>query len=433
MSIREQSVIGVKQRKTGWLQAVMNTRMLICVFTGLASGMPLYLLIQLVPAWLRDSGVSLAEIGLFALVGLPYTWKFLWSPLMDRWQLPLGLRRGWMVASQLGLILAIGSLGAIDPLEQTSIVAAVAVLIAVLSATQDVAIDAYRRELLPDEELGLGNSIHVQAYRISSLVPGSLSLILADLMPWSAVFWITAAFMSVGVAMALWVQEPTREAFQPRDVKESVIAPFREYLQRRGWRDLVLTLIFMVAYKLGDNMATALSTPFYLDLGFSKTDIGLVAKNAALWPAIAGGLVGGLVMLRLGINRCLWLFGAVQMLSILGYAYLATVGPVLWLLAVVIGFEYLGVGLGTAAFTAFIARESSKTFAATQFALFTALAALPRSLTNATTGVLVEHLGWVPFFLLCTILAVPGMVLLLWVAPWQGDSVSNGEPAGKGC
>lgn len=387
--------------------------------------MPLYLLIQLVPAWLRDAGVSLAEIGLFALVGLPYTWKFLWAPLMDRWRLPLGLRRGWMLLTQVGLIVTIGLLGHINPANATGLVAAMAVVIAIFSATQDVAIDAYRRELLPDEELGLGNSIHVQAYRISSLVPGSLSLILADLLPWSAVFWITAAFMSVGVALTLFVAEPPREERQPTRLAQSVIAPFNDYVARRGWESLLLALLFMFAYKLGDNMATALSTPFYLDLGFSKTDIGLVAKNAALWPAIFGGLVGGVLMIKLGINRALWLFGAVQLLSILGFAYLASVGPVLWLLAAVIAFEYLGVGLGTAAFTAFIARESSKTFAATQFALFTALAALPRSLANATTGFLVEQVGWVVFFLLCALLAVPGMVLLLWVAPWAADEAQG--------
>ena len=410
-------------------RAIVNRRMLTCVFTGLASGMPLYLLIQLVPAWLRDSGVSLAEIGLFALVGLPYTWKFLWAPLMDRWQLPLGLRRGWMLFAQLGLIVSIGSLGSIDPVSNTGLVATLAVIIAMFSATQDVAIDAYRRELLPDAELGLGNSIHVQAYRISSLVPGSLALVLADSLPWALVFWITAAFMAVGIAMSLMVSEPKREVLPALGLSEAVIAPFREYVQRRGWQSLLLALTFMVLYKLGDNMATALATPFYLDLGFSKTEIGLVAKHAALWPAIAGGLVGGVLMIRLGINRALWLFGLVQLLSILGFAYLASQGAILWLLAAVIGLEYLGVGLGTAAFTAFIARESSKTFAATQFALFTALAALPRSLANATTGVLVEAVGWVEFFLLCAVLAIPGMLLLFWVAPWgAGDPEFEPEP-----
>ena len=407
-----------QQEQSTWT-AILNRRMLICVFTGFASGMPLYLLIQLVPAWLRDSGVSLTEIGLFALVGLPYTWKFLWAPLMDRVKLPLGLRRGWMLLAQVALIVTIGLLGSIDPLTQTAWVATLAVIIAVLSATQDVAIDAYRRELLPDEELGFGNSLHVQAYRISSLIPGSLSLILADNLPWSQVFWITAAFMGVGVLLSLGVREPIREARPATNLRTAVLEPFLEYVQRRGWQSFILALAFMVLYKLGDNMATALSTPFYLDLGFSKTEIGLVAKNAALWPAIFGGLLGGVLMIRLGINRALWLFGAVQMASILGYAWLASMGPILWILAAVIGFEYLGVGLGTAAFTAFIARESSKTFAATQFALFTALAALPRSLANATTGVIVEHIGWVPFFFVCTGLAVPGMLLLFWVAPWS--------------
>jgi PAT family beta-lactamase induction signal transducer AmpG len=410
-------------------KAILNRRMLICVFTGFASGMPLYLLIQLVPAWLRDSGVSLTEIGLFALVGLPYTWKFLWAPRLDRVKLPLGLRRRWMLLAQVALIVTIGLLGSIDPLTQTAWVATLAVIIAVLSATQDVAIDAYRRELLPDEELGFGNSVHVQAYRISSLIPGSLSLILADNLPWSQVFWITAAFMGVGVLLSLGVREPIREARPATNLRTAVLEPFLEYVQRRGWQSFILALAFMVLYKLGDNMATALSTPFYLDLGFSKTEIGLVAKNAALWPAIFGGLLGGVLMIRLGINRALWLFGAVQMASILGYAWLASMGPILWILAAVIGFEYLGVGLGTAAFTAFIARESSKTFAATQFALFTALAALPRSLANATTGVIVEYIGWVPFFFVCTGLAVPGMLLLFWVAPWsQSMSLSATGP-----
>ena len=401
--------------------ALLNRRMLICVMTGLASGMPLYLLIQLVPAWLRAADVSLAEIGLFALVGLPYTWKFLWAPLMDRIALPLGRRRGWMLVAQIGLVLSIGALGYIDPLHETALVAVFASVIAFLSATQDVAIDAYRREILPDEELGIGNAIHVQAYRIASLVPGSLSLILADLLPWVWVFWITAAFMGVGIVLSLSVTEPENFSPQPKTFRESLIKPFSEYFQRVGWRTAALALFFMVAYKLGDNMATALATPFYLDLGFSMTEIGLVAKHAALWPAIAGGLLGGVFMLRLGINRALWVFGLVQMISILGFAWLASVGPALWLLAVVIAFEYFGVGLGTAAFTAFIARESSKAFAATQFALFTALAALPRSLANAVTGFIVEETGWVIFFCLCTVLAIPGMVTLLWVAPWQSD------------
>ncbi len=381
--------------------------------------MPLYVLFQLVPAWLHDGGVSLTEIGLFALVGIPYTWKFMWAPLMDRWAPPfLGRRRGWMLVCQVGLLLSIGVLGTYQPAQSTWLIAWLCFAVAFFSASQDVALDAYRREILPDEELGLGNSIHVQAYRISSLVPGSLSLILADILPWSTVFWITGAFMAVGMVMTLVVTEPNTELPPDTGLRQAVIAPFAEYLHRRGWSGLLLVLGFMFLYKIGDNMATALATPFYLDMGFSKTQIGLVAKHAALWPAIFGGLLGGVVMIRLGINRALWIFGVVQVVSILGFAVLASYGPVVWMLAAVISFEYLGVGMGTAAFTAFIARETSRMYAATQFALFTALAALPRTFANASTGIIVEQTGWVDFFLLCAILAVPGMLLLLWVAPW---------------
>jgi PAT family beta-lactamase induction signal transducer AmpG len=226
----------------------------------------------------------------------------------------------------------------------------------------------------------------------------------------------------MGVGMTLSVKEPVRASRERTSLRESVVAPFSEYVQRRGWSHLVLALAFMVLYKLGDNMATALSTPFYLDLGFSKTEIGLVAKNAALWPSIVGGIVGGLAMIRLGINRALWVFGLIQMISILGFAALAWVGHDLRWLAAVIAFEYLGVGLGTAAFTAFIARESSRSFAATQFALFTAIAAVPRTFMNATTGFLVERMDWIAFFLLCTVLAVPGLLILVWIAPWSERS-----------
>ena len=416
------------QARESVMSALWNRRMLICVFTGFASGMPLYVLLQLVPAWLREGGVSLTEIGLFALVGIPSTWKFLWAPFMDRWTIPgLGRRRGWMLVSQLALIVGIGVMGLFPPADATAAIAALAFIVAFFSATQDVAIDAYRREILPDQELGLGNAIHVQAYRISSLVPGSLSLILADMLAWSSVFWITGLFMMVGVALSLLVEEPASDVPEAASLKDTVVAPFRDYLSRRGASSLLLALAFMFLYKLGDNMATALATPFYLDMGFTKTQIGLVAKNAALWPAIAGGILGGLVMVKVGINRSLWLFGVIQMVSILGYAVLSEAGAVLWLLGAVIGFEYLGVGMGTAAFTAFIARETSRTFAATQFALFTALAALPRTFANASTGAIVEWLGWTPFFLLCTALAIPGMLLLIWVAPWGQNAERVGQ------
>ncbi|MEM0952905.1 MAG: AmpG family muropeptide MFS transporter [Pseudomonadota bacterium] len=416
---------------TGWRESVVNRRMLACIFTGFASGLPFYVLIQLVPAWLRDQGVSLADIGLFALVGMPYTWKFLWAPLLDRYALPLyGRRRGWMLLTQLALIVCMSALGGLEPKSSLGGIAMLALAVAFFSATQDIVLDAYRREILPDRELGLGNSIHVQAYRIAGLVPGSLSLVLADHLPWSTVFWVTAAFMGAGLLLTLLAAEPAVSETAAGGLRQAVVAPFKEYLARRGWRGALLVLGFLFLYKLGDSMATALSTPFYLDLGFSKTQIGLVAKNAALWPSIAGGLLGGLLMIRLGINRALWLFGVVQLASILGFAVLAEAGAQLWLLALVIGFEYLGVGLGTAAFVAFMARETSVQYAATQFALFSAITAVPRTVASAATGFLVETIGWTEFFLVCALIALPGMILLHWVAPWRGVPRDGGDATG---
>ncbi len=407
-------------------QQLFTKRMLICVFTGFASGLPLFLLFNLVPAWLRSEQIDLKTIGLFALIQFPYTWKFLWSPFLDRYVLPiLGRRRGWMMLTQVGLLAVIASLGGFSPQTEMTAIVLFCTLLAFLSATQDIALDAYRRELLGDAELGLGNAIHVNAYRVAGLVPGSLSLILADHMAWSSVFIITALFMLPGIAMTLMVTEPHR-ASPPKTLREAVVEPFHEFITRKGWNSALLVLAFLLFYKLGDSMCTALATPFYLDMGFSKTDIGLIAKNAGLWPSIIGGMLGGLWMVKIGINRALWLFGVVQILSIFGFAWLASQGHFDAIgvaertqLAIVIGLEALGVGLGTVAFVAFIARTTHPAYTATQFALFTSLMAIPRTFANAATGWLVESVGWTMFFLLCAVLAVPGMLLLFKVAPWN--------------
>jgi PAT family beta-lactamase induction signal transducer AmpG len=402
--------------------AILNRRMLICVFTGFASGLPLYILIQLVPAWLRVEGVSLAAIGFFSLVMFPYTWKFLWAPVMDRYTLPfLGRRRGWMLVTQLALTVSIASMGFFQPQLSLGVIAYLAFAVAFFSASQDVVLDAYRRELLPDSELGLGNSIHIQTYRLAGLVPGSLALILADYLPWQTVFIVVAAFMAVGIVMTLVIDEAILDPKPPRTLVEAVIEPFREFIQRKGLGAALLVTAFIVLYKLGDNMAVALQTPLYVDLGFTLTQIGSIAKFSSLVSAVVGGLVGGLLMIRLGINRALWLFGFVQVFSILGFAVLAEVGANPWVLAVTVSLEYLGVGLGTAALTAFLARATNPVFAATQFALFSALASVPRLFANAITGVIVERIGWTSFFLLCFALAIPGMLLLFKVAPWNAE------------
>jgi MFS transporter, PAT family, beta-lactamase induction signal transducer AmpG len=405
------------QRK--WTEILFTRKMLTCIFLGFSSGMPLFVLISLVPAWLRSNHVDLATIGLFALVGLPYTWKFVWSPLMDRFKLPfLGRRRGWAVLTQLGLLLSIGVLGQFDPSTSLGPIVWIVFAVALFSASQDIVLDAYRRELLADDELGTGTSFWINAYRLSGLVPGSLALILADHLPWTAVFWITGLFMLVGVITTLTIKEVSDDALAPRTLREAVLDPFVEFFSRGGLVAGLAILAFLFLYKLGDNMATALATPFYLDMGYSKTEIGTVAKFAGLWAVIAGATIGGLVMLRLSINRALWLFGFVQMFTILPFVWLSQAGHTLMGLFVVVSGEYLAVGLGSVALTAFMARETSKAFTATQFALFSSLIAVPRTFANASTGFIVEAVGWTQFFVICTIAAIPGMLLLLKVAPW---------------
>ena len=409
-----------RANKETLVEAVLNRRMLICVFTGFTSGLPLYVLFQLIPGWLRVEGVGLAEIGFFALVQFPYTWKFLWSPVMDRITLPfLGHRRGWMLVTQVALLFSMAAMGFLKPELSLWTVAYLSVAVAFFSASQDIVLDAYRRELLPDVELGLGNSIHVQAYRLSGLVPGALGLILADHFDWHIVFVIVALFMLVGIVMTLVIKEAIADPTPPRTMRDAVIQPFREFIGRAGLRPALLVLAFLFLYKLGDNMATALQTPFFIDVGFTLTQIGGIAKTAGLIAAIVGGLVGGLIMVKMSINRALWLFGVVQIVSILGFALLSEIGANPWMLGTAVAFEYLGVGLGTAALVAFMARTTNPAFAATQLALFTALASVPRVFANATTGVIVEQVGWTNFFLLCTALAIPGMLLLIKVAPWH--------------
>ncbi len=400
--------------------------MLICVFLGFTSGLPLFILLNLLQAWLKGGGVSLRDIGLFALIQFPYTWKFVWAPLVDRYRIPglarLGRRRGWMLVTQVVVAALVVAIGFADPSRQLGTIAALCALLAFFSASLDIVVDAFRRELLPDAELALGTAVHVNAYKLAGLVPGSLSLILADHLPWNAVFAVTAGFMLPGIVLVFLVDEPVRGA-PPRSLRDAVVLPFAEFVARGGWLHAATILAFIFLYKLGDSMATALSTAFYLDLGFTRTEIGLIAKNVGLWASVAGGLIGGAWLVRLGINRGLWIFGALQLFAVFGFAWLAKVGPDRVVLAFAIGIEaFASVGLGTAAFSAFIARTTDPRFTATQFALFTSLAVVPRTFANAGAGYLVEAAGWFDFFLLCGALGLPGLLLLPKVAPWRQDA-----------
>ncbi|KGQ23560.1 AmpG family muropeptide MFS transporter [Gallibacterium anatis] len=413
---------------------IFSRNMLICVFTGFSSGLPLYILISLIPYWLRSEQIDLKTIGLFTLINLPYTWKFLWSPLLDRYALPLlGRRRGWIFLFQLLLLITLLAFSCLTPQQDLKTIAIFSIIVAFFSATQDIVLDAYRREILSDNELGLGNSIHVNAYRLAGLVPASLSIFLSAYYSWHSVFIITALFMLPGLLATLFIaREPLLKAAPPKTLKQTVIEPFTEFYQRKGAKQLILVLSFMCLYKLGDTMATALLTPFYIDMGYSSLDIALIAKNAGLWPMLIASIVGGILMLKIGINKALWWFGLVQILTILGFAWLAHFGQFqqvghfeLFALALVVGGEYIGIGLGTAAFVAFMARETNPLYTATQLALFTSLAALPRTLLGSSAGWMIEQLGYYHFYLLCFVLAIPGMLCLFWVAPYKAATTEQ--------
>lgn len=408
---------------------IMSRKMLICVFTGFSSGLPLFVLLQMLPVWLTDQGLSIEMIGVVTGTTMPYALKFLWAPLLDRY-FPqfLGRRRSWLLVSQLALLVLLYLIGLCDPRSQLALVANLALGIAFFSATQDIVLDAYRREILSDNELGLGNTIHINAYRVAGLIPGGLSLYLAEFYPWPSVFLWTACCMLAGIFMTLFL---AREAPLPAiDRKQPFYlafwVPLQEFLQRKGIKQAIGFLLFLFLYKFGDSFATTLQTKFIYDMGFSKEHIALVVKSTSLWASISAGLVGGVIMLKLGINRALWLFGLVQMVTIGGFIWLARFGHFeqvgsaeLWKLGLVIAAEYIGVGLGTAAFVAFMARETNPLYTATQLALFTSLAALPSKGLGMLSGYTVSAIGYYYFFWLCLLLAVPGMLCLYWVAPWR--------------
>ena len=391
--------------------------MLVALLMGFACGLPLLLTITVLQAWMKEQGVDLTVIGMISLVGLPYTLKFLWAPVLDRFTLPfLGRRRGWLLVAQVALMFSISGLGFTDPGKNPWMTAFAAFLVTFFSASQDIVVDAYRREDLPDEELGLGSSLYVNGYRVGMLLASGGGLIMADHMPFFMVYQIMAACLLPGVVTTLLAPEPKIYEGTPETLREAVFDPLIEYFSRRG---ALWILAFILFYKIGDTMASAMTIPFYLDIGFSKTQIGAVVKLFGFWATVAGTLIGGMIMLRLEINRSLWVFGFLQAASTAGFAVLAWVGNSLPLLSTVIAFENLSSGMGTAAFIAFMASITHKKFTATQYALLSSLMGIPRVMASAPTGFFAKNMGWESFFIACTLIAVPGMLLVFKCAPWN--------------
>ncbi|PIE60648.1 MAG: AmpG family muropeptide MFS transporter [Desulfobulbus propionicus] len=405
---------------TALLRQIFSPRMLVSFMMGFSCGVPLLLTLSVLQAWMQQEGVDLSVIGLFSLVGLPYTLKFLWAPVLDRFTLPfLGRRRGWLLVFQLLLMAALVLLGITNPSHSPWLVALAALLVTFFSASQDIVVDAYRREDLTNNELGLGSSLYVNGYRVGMLLAGSGGLILADHFTFSQVYLFMAASLGIGVITTLVSREPEVKERAPRNFHESVVLPFVEYFCRNG---ALLILLFVLFYKIGDQMASTMTIPFYLDMGFTKTEIGAVAKLFGFWATIIGGLLGGIIILRIGIIKSLWSFGVLQAISTAGFSLIALLGPSTSLLAGVIAFENLSGGMGTAAYVAYMASLTNKKFTATQYALLSSLMGIPRVFASAPTGFMAQSMGWGAFFVACAIVAIPGLFLLHWVSRFYQET-----------
>ena len=401
----------------------LSKKMLLMLVLGFASGMPLALTSSTLSAWLVTEGVDIKTIGIFSLVGLPYAFKFLWSPLMDRYVPPfLGRRRGWMLITQLALIAIIATMGFFNPSSQPLLVALWAVALAFFSASQDIVLDAYRTEYLAPEERGAGAGIWIMGYRLAILVSGALALILSDHISWRSVYVIMGLVMTIGCAATFLCPDPAQgrprqEAVAPpKSLQEAVVSPFVEFFRRPGAWEI---LLFVILYKIGDVAAAQMTTPYILQhIGFSRTELGTIFKGFGMAATILGGIVGGALMTRWSMHLSLLVFGILQGVSTLVFVLLEFTGRELWALSVVIGVENICGGMGTAAYTALLMSLCNARFTATQYALLSSLMAVSRYITGAPTGYLVVAAGWVWFFIICTALAIPGLLLLIRYNKW---------------
>lgn len=396
------------------IQVFRNRKMGFLLLLSFSSGMPFYLTSRTLQPWLTLEGVSLTTVGLLSLVGLPYSLKFLWSPILDRFSFSrLGRRRGWMLLSQVLLLGAIASMALGRPSTGISFIAILALIIAFLSATQDIAIDAYRADVLEEREMGAGAGITALGYRIALILTGGGAFVLADYLSWPRVYLIMSAFMVVGLIASLRAPEPTHPGRAPASLGEAVRAPFAEFWHRFGAGSALLVLSFIAVYKLGDALITNMTTPFLLQTGFTQTEIGVVQGVMGLTATIVGALAGGALLSQMGILRSLWIFGLLQAGTNLLYMVLAQVGHNYPLMILTINVENFCSGLGTAAFLAFLMSLCNHDLSATQYALLSSLWAFTRDVGAAPAGGMAEIMGWPLFFLMTFVVALPALALLL--------------------
>lgn len=409
-----------------YLEILRSPRIAAVLLLGFSSGLPLALTGSTLQAWLTVSGADIMTIAWFSWIGIPYLLKFLWSPLMDRYVPPfLGRRRGWMLLTQLALVAGIAGMAISPPNSKLWLLGCLALWVAFASASQDIVIDAYRTDLLPAAERGMGAAVSVLGYRLAMLASGGLALILADRIGWRQTFFVMAALMAVGLATSLVAPEPALRATPPRSLREAVVEPLKDLLSRSG----ALQLLALIAlYKFGDALAGTLTTAFLIrGVGFSLTDVGTINKVLGLASLLAGGLVGGLLLVRMSLTRALLLFGVLQAISNLSFALLAWAGKSYPLLVFAVGFENLASGMGTAAFVALAMALCNHSFSATQYALLSALASLGRILFGPVTGALVEAVGWANFFVLTFVAALPGL-WLVWRMRAQIAAAEQAQP-----
>jgi PAT family beta-lactamase induction signal transducer AmpG len=408
--------------------AVYGDRRLLIVFAmGFASGLPLPLSGATLSIWLAEAGVSLASIGLFALAGTPYNVKFLWAPLLDRVRVPilsglLGRRRAWMIVIQIGLMLSLLALGLTSPAENAAATAALALVVAFFSASQDVVIDAYRIEILDESEQGAGAAMTQAGYRVGLLAAGAGALYLAEAVPWAAVYAVMAALVVLGfvaAALAPLPPEPAGNADPSRPagdwLRQTIVAPFTEFFERNGMAVALLLLAFILLYKLGDAFAGVMANPFYIKIGFTKTEIASVSKIFGVAATLLGVFLGGAIVKRYGVLKSLLGCGLLQMASNLMFAAQAAIGHDVGFLFLTIGIENLSGGMGSAAFVAYLSLLCNTAYTGTQYALFSSFMAFGRTWLAASSGWVAEGTDWVTFFVISTVVAVPGLLMLVWI------------------
>lgn len=410
------------------IKVMLSWKMAVMFFFGFSSGFPYYIIKDALKFWMTDTGVDLSTIGLFALVGMPYTLKFVWSPMMDGFVPPfLGRRRGWILMAQIGLMITIAAMGLLLSANSLWWIALFALCINFFGASQDIALDAFRREYLSSDELGFGTGVWMNAWRLGTFVSIGMSVLTDYNLEWSTAFFILAGIMSVGIITNLLVPEPKVDAPMPVNIKEAVVEPFVEFFQRER---AILILLFILLYKIGDNMASTMTIPYIVEMGFTKTQYFVIVKGVGMMGLFGGVLVGGSIMVRLGIAKSLYLFGFLQALSTAFFALLNMVNhsSLFWfnysraMLGAIVAFEFFATGLGQAAYASYMAIQTNKRFTATQYALLTSLMGIPGVFAAAVTGFVVNFSSWNFFYSFCALAALPGMLLLFKIAPWKATN-----------